>query len=67
MPLKLTRNAPIWLPMPPLPLKGLEEVFLADAEDRYDGPLWLAQDGDLYSLPAGGGELQKSNMIGRGR
>ena len=53
--------------VPPLPLKGLEEVFLADAEDRYDGPLWLAQDGDLYSLPAGGGELHKSNMIGRGR
>lgn len=52
--------------VPPLPLKGLEEVFLADAPDRYDGPLWLAADGDLYSLPASGG-LKRSNMIKRRR
>ena len=53
--------------IPPLPLKGLQEVFLADAEDRFSGPLWLAGDGDLYSLPADGGALQKKSMIGRGR
>jgi ribonuclease Z len=52
--------------VPPLPLKGLEEVFLADAPDRYDGPLWLAADGDLYSLPATGG-LKRSNLIKRRR
>jgi ribonuclease Z len=52
--------------VPPLPLKGLEEVFLADAPDRYDGPLWLAADGDLYSLPSSGG-LKRSNMIKRRR
>lgn len=50
--------------IPPLPLKGLEDVFLVDSADRFDGPLWLAADGDLYSLPAGGG-LKKSNLIGR--
>jgi ribonuclease Z len=49
--------------VPPLPLKGLEAVFLADAEDRFPGPLWLARDGDLYSLPAGGGELKRSRMF----
>jgi len=52
--------------VPPLPLKGLQEVFLADAPDRYDGPLWLAADGDLYSLPASGG-LKRSNLIKRRR
>lgn len=52
--------------VPPLPLKGLEEIFLADAPDRFRGPLWLASDGDLYSLPAGGG-LKRSNLIGRRR
>ena len=36
--------------IPPLPLKGLEEIFLADAAERYTGPLWLARDGDLYCL-----------------
>lgn len=50
--------------IPPLPLKGLEEVFLADAPQRFDGPLWLASDGDLYSLPVGGG-LKRSNLIRR--
>ncbi|MCB0871631.1 MAG: MBL fold metallo-hydrolase [Solirubrobacterales bacterium] len=52
--------------VPPLPLKGLEEVFLAGAPDHFDGPLWLASDGDLYSLPVGGG-LKRSNLIGRRR
>lgn len=52
--------------IPPLPLKGLEEVFLADAPERFDGPLWLANDGDLYSLPVEGG-LKRRNLIARGR
>ena len=52
--------------VPPLPLKGLEDVFLADAPDRFRGPLWLASDGDLYSLPSAGG-LKRSNLIGRRR
>ena len=52
--------------VPPLPLKGLEEVFLAGAEDHFDGPLWLASDGDVYSLPPEGG-LKRSNLIRRRR
>ncbi len=52
--------------VPPLPLKALEGPFLGDARERFTGPLWLAQDGDLYSLPAGGGGLERSRMIGRG-
>ncbi|MBK5233721.1 MAG: MBL fold metallo-hydrolase [Thermoleophilia bacterium] len=52
--------------VPPLPLKGLEGVFLDDATDRFKGPLWLAKDGDLYSLPVGGGKVERSRMISRG-
>jgi len=52
--------------VPPLPLKGLEEVFLADAPKRFDGPLWMANDGDLYSLPVAGG-LSRTNLIRRRR
>ncbi|MFM9044535.1 MAG: MBL fold metallo-hydrolase, partial [Solirubrobacterales bacterium] len=51
--------------VPPLPLKGLEAIFLADAEERFDGPIWLARDGDLYSLPTGSDQLDRSNLIRR--
>lgn len=50
--------------VPPLPLKGLEEIYLDDAPKRFDGPLWIASDGDLYSLPSSGG-LKRSNLIRR--
>ena len=52
--------------VPPLPLKGLEGPFLGDAKERFTGPLWIARDGDLYSLPAGGTGVERANMIGRG-
>ena len=51
--------------IPPLPLKGLEEVFLADSRDHFSGDLWLARDGDLYSLHAGGSGVERSRMFGR--
>ena len=39
--------------VPPLPLKPLEAAFLGDTAERFPGPLWIARDGDLYSVPAG--------------
>ncbi len=51
--------------IPPLPLKGLEEIFLADAAERYTGPIWLARDGELYSLAPGGTAVARSRMISR--
>lgn len=39
--------------VPPLPLSGLKKAFLADAEERYKGPIRIAQDGDFISLPVG--------------
>ncbi|MSO42503.1 MAG: MBL fold metallo-hydrolase [Solirubrobacterales bacterium] len=52
--------------VPPLPLKALQGPFLGDARERFTGPLWIARDGDLYSLPSGGKGVERSSMIGRG-
>lgn len=49
--------------VPPLPLNGLERIFLADSRERFTGPLWLARDGDLYSLPAGGTGVERGRMF----
>jgi ribonuclease Z len=51
--------------IPPLPLKGLEEIFLEDAAERYTGPTWLARDGDLYTLAPGAVGVKRSRMISR--
>ena len=52
--------------VPPLPLKALEGPFLGDAAERFTGPLWIARDGDLYSLALGTGAAERSGMFRRG-
>jgi len=49
--------------VPPLPLKGLEGPFLGDARERFGGPLWLAQDGDIYKLPTGGTGVERARLF----
>lgn len=49
--------------VPPLPLKPLEGPFLDGARERFSGPLWIARDGDLVSLPAGGETITKTRLI----
>jgi len=39
--------------IPPLPVPGLEGVFLAGVSDVFDGGVTLGRDGTLVSLPAG--------------
>ena len=39
---------------PPLPLPGLEKVFLGQAPDIFNGPIRVGVDGDFVTLPAGG-------------
>ena len=48
--------------VPPLPLRALEGPFLGKARDAYDGPLWIARDGDLLSMPAGGTTLSRKHL-----
>ncbi len=52
--------------IPPLPLKALEGPFLGDAPQRFTEPLWIARDGDLYSLLAGGKGVGRARMFRRG-
>ena len=40
--------------VPPLRMRALEGPFLGAARHIFDGPLWVARDGDVVSLPAGG-------------
>ena len=49
--------------VPPLPLKALEGPFLGDARKVYTGPLWIARDGDLISLPAGDKTITRKSLL----
>lgn len=48
--------------VPPLPLPGLDVPFVGEARRLYDGPLWLARDRDLISLPAGSDEIERKRL-----
>lgn len=39
--------------VPPLRSEALEGPFVGDARRAYRGPLWVAQDGDVVSMPKG--------------
>jgi ribonuclease Z len=43
-------------PLPPLP--GIEAAFMGDAPSRFAGPIRVALDGDLVTLPAGSTEVR---------
>lgn len=49
--------------VPPLPLKALEGPFLGNAREVYAGQLWIARDGDLISLPAGGKTITRASLL----
>ena len=48
--------------VPPLPLSVFEGVFLGDAGKHFEGPLWVARDGDLVTLPRAGG-MSRRNLL----
>lgn len=48
--------------VPPLPLPGLDVPFVGEARKLYDGPLWLARDRDLISLPAGSTKIERKRL-----
>jgi ribonuclease Z len=52
--------------VPPLPMKALEGPFLGDAAERFTGPLWIARDGDLYSVALGTGGVERTGLFRRG-
>ena len=44
--------------IPPLPTRALNALFMKDAKDKFAGPMEVAEDGLIYSLPAGSGEIK---------
>lgn len=48
--------------VPAMPTRALEPVFLNGARFK-DGPFWIGRDGDLVSLPAGGNEIRRRNLL----
>lgn len=50
--------------VPPLPSPVFDGLFLGDAKTKFAGPLWVMRDGDLVSLPAGGG-VEKKRLLRR--
>ncbi len=46
--------------VPPLPSSLLDAAFLGDASANYKGPIRVAEDGLLISLPAGGTTISQS-------
>lgn len=49
--------------IPPLPSHLLDALFMKDAKTVYDGPMEVAEDGFLYSLPAGNGGIQRKKAF----
>src|SRR5262249_4993320 len=49
--------------IPPVPMGLLEGPFLGDARRHFSGPLFMARDGDLVSLPGGSGDLTVRNLL----
>lgn len=44
--------------IPPLPSRALNALFMKDARSLFDGPMEVAEDGMVYSLPAGSGAIE---------
>jgi ribonuclease Z len=52
------------LRVPRLLEPGLDQAFLGEASRFFSGPIWIARDGDIVSLPPGGGlERRRAGRI----
>lgn len=49
--------------VPPVLTRGLELVFLGDASKEFNGPIKIASDGTLFSLPAGSNRILKEERF----
>lgn len=49
--------------VPPLPFRFLYPAFLGDAQMRFPGPLTVAEDGMLFSLPAGSRAIAMDRLM----
>jgi len=48
--------------VPPIPSSYFYPAFLADAPDKFDGPIIVGEDGMLFSLPAGKTTIEQNKL-----
>lgn len=48
--------------VPPIPGSYFYPAFLADAPDKFDGPIIVGEDGMLFSLPAGMTSIEQTQL-----
>jgi ribonuclease Z len=51
--------------VPPLPLRALEGPFLGKSRKVFKGEIRVGQDGDMFTLPAGSKDIQRTNRLKR--
>jgi ribonuclease Z len=49
--------------LPPLPVSDLKPAFLGDAKKFFHGPITIAEDGMIFSLPAGNKKILKGSIL----
>ena len=49
--------------VPPLPSRYFDAAFLDGARSHFDGPLIVGQDGDYFSLRAGGSDIERGSWF----
>ena len=49
--------------VPQLPVEMLETVFVGDAKSEFGGPITVARDGMIFSLPAGSDKVEKTKGL----
>lgn len=49
--------------VPQLPVKLMETIFVGNARSKFDGKITVAEDGMIFSLPAGSEKISKSNAL----
>jgi ribonuclease Z len=49
--------------LPPLPVSILKSTFLGDSREIYPGPITVASDGMLFSMPAGSTDIQEQWLL----
>jgi len=49
--------------IPPLPSRALNALFMKDAKAKFAGPMQVAEDGLIYSLPAGSSEIKTTRAF----
>jgi ribonuclease Z len=49
--------------VPPMPVRFAYPLFLGDAKAHFSGPITIGEDGMLFTLPAGGRNIERKRLL----